>query len=159
MSTLTDMYLVSTTPGGADGGNPVTTLDSMTDGANFGDAFTVDSTHAIFYTTVNMSGTGNLMSLALPPAAAAKPVTATGWEGFATKAAKVVYSDNWSMVMGSLQGYADIHSVDLAGTAAPSTVVTSADANFFVTTDRSTILYSWHACPGAAEGIYSIAAP
>jgi hypothetical protein len=159
MSPTTDMYLVSTTPSGADGGNPLTTLDSMTDGANFGDAFTADNTHAIFYTTVNMNGTGNLMSLALPPAAAAKTVTTTGWVSYATKAAKVVYSDNWSNVTGSLQGYADIHSVDLAGTAAPTTLVTSADSNFFVTTDKSTIVYSWHACPGAAEGIYSIPAP
>jgi hypothetical protein len=159
MTGLNDMYLVSTTASGADGGNAVTTLDSAQDGANFGSAFTADNSHAIFYTAVNSNGTGNFMSLGLPPSGMAKSITMTGWVGYATSAAKVVYSDNWVNQMGSFQGWADIHSVDLAGTATPATVVTSADSNFFVTKDKSKVVYSWHACPGTAEGVYSIAAP
>lgn len=153
-----DMYLVSTTASGADGGNAVTTLDSMTDGGDFGDAFTADNSQALFFTGINMNGTGSYMSLGLPPSGAAKTITMTGWIGYATTAAKVVYSDNWSMA-GNFEGHADIHAVDLAGAAAPTTLVSSADATFYLTADKSTVVYSWHGCPGAAEGIYSIAAP
>lgn len=156
---LLDMYLVSTTASGADGGNAVTTLDGTSDGSNFGDAFTADGSHAIFFTAVNSSGTGNYQSLGLPPSGAAKSVTMTGWVGYATGAAKVAYTDNWVKAMGSFDGWADLHSVDLAGSASPSTIVTSADADFVVTKDKSKIVYSWHACPGAAEGVYSVAAP
>lgn len=154
----TDMYLVSTTASGADGGNALTTLDGMTDGANFGDAFTADNSHALFFTGINSNATGSYMSLGLPPSGAAKAITMTGWVGYATSAAKVVYSDNWSMA-GAFEGHADIHAVDLSGTAAPTTLVSAADASFYVTADKSKVVYSWHGCPGAAEGIYSIAAP
>jgi hypothetical protein len=50
-------------------------------------------------------------------------------------------------------------ALDVSSTAAPTTLVSSADATFYVTADKSKIVYSWHGCPGAAEGIYSIAAP
>lgn len=157
---LTDVNMVSTTASGADGGNAVTTLDSMTDGTNFGDPFTVDSTHAVFYSAVNTNnGTGTYNSIGLPPSGMPSKITTTGWVGFASSAAKVVYSDNWASAMGSYQGYADIHSADLSGSAAPTTVVTTADANFYLTSDKSTIVYSWHACSGANEGIYTVAAP
>jgi hypothetical protein len=154
------MFLVSTTASGADGGNALTTLDGMVTGANFGDPFTADSKHATFYTAVNASGTGTFMSLDLPPTGTASPVSMTGWEGFAATGAKVVYDDNFMNATGSLNGYADIHSVDLSVTPpAPKTVASQADSFFYMTADKSTIVYSWHACPGANEGIYSAAVP
>jgi hypothetical protein len=158
----TDMYLVTTTP--ADGGNTPTTLTSTPTGANFGDAFTADNTHVLFLPDVLMSGSAGYVgaydTYTLPPPMGTMPTTIAQnvWEEFATTGAKTLYNDNYASNAG-FAGAADIEAVDLAGTAMPTTLVSQADANFFVTADKSTIVYSWSACPGAKDGIYTVAAP
>ncbi len=160
---FTDMYLMSTTPG-ADGGNAPTTLTSMTTGANFGDAFTADDSHALFFPNVVMSGSAGYVgaydTFPLPPPTGMMPKTIAQnvWEEFATSGAKTLYNDNYAPNAG-FAGAADIEAVDLAGTAAATTLVSQADANFFVTADKKTIVYSWSACPGSKGGIYTLAAP
>ncbi len=159
---FTDMYLVSTTP--ADGGNAPTTLTSKTTGANFGDAFTADNTHVLFFPNVIMSGSagyvGTYDTFPLPPPTGMLPtaIAQNVWEEFATTGAKTLYNDNYASNAG-FAGAADIEAADLGGTAMPTTLVSQADANFFVTADKSTIVYSWSACPGAKDGIYTVAAP
>ena len=159
---FTDMYLVSTTP--ADGGNTPTTLANMATGANFGDAFTADNTHVLFFPDVVMSGSAGYVgaydTYTLPPPVGMMPTTIAQnvWEEFTTTGAKTLYNDNYASNAG-FAGAADIEAVDLAGTAMPTTLVSQADANFFVTPDKSTIVYSWSACPGAKAGIYTVAAP
>jgi hypothetical protein len=153
----TDMYLVSTTPVAGDAGGSVTTLTSMTNGANFFDAFTADNSQALFFTPIDTNGVAPFLHLPLPPTGAPATVSMTGWVEFPTTGTKVVYSDNWAM--GCSGGCADIKGVDVATTAAPTTLVTKADANFFVTADKKTVVYSWNACTGVTGGIYSIPAP
>ena len=159
----TDMYLVSTTPG-ADGGNAPFTLTNTTKGANFGDAFTADNTHVLFFPNVVMSGSAGYVgaydTFALPPPVGMMPKTIAQnvWEEFATSGAKTLYNDNYASNAG-FAGAADIEAVDLAGTAMATTLVSQADANFFLTADKKTIVYSWSACPGAKDGIYTVAAP
>jgi hypothetical protein len=160
MTFFTDMYLVSTTP--ADGGNTPTTLASMNTGANFGDAFTADNSRAIFFPNVIMSGSAGYVgaydSLPLPPSGMPKTIAQNVWEEFATSGAKTLYNDNYASNAG-FAGAADIEAVDLSTTAMPTTLVSQADANFFLTSDKKTIVYSWSACPGAKAGIYTQAAP
>jgi hypothetical protein len=159
---FTDMYLMSTTP--ADGGNTPTTLASMATGANFGDAFTADNTHVLFFPNVVMSGSAGYVgaydTFTLPPPVGTMPTTIAQnvWEEFATTGSKTLYNDNYASNAG-FAGAADIESVDLSATATPTTIVSQADANFFLTADKSTIVYSWSACPGAKDGIYTLAAP
>lgn len=157
---FSNMYLVSTTP--ADGGNTPTTLTTTTAGANFGDAFTADNSRAIFFPNVTKSGTAGYVGaydqLPLPPTGAAQQIATNVWEEFATTGAKTLYNDNYVPSIG-FAGYADIESKDLAGTSGATTLVSQADANFFLTADKKTIVYSWSACPGSKGGIYTLAAP
>jgi hypothetical protein len=155
MTGFTDMYLVSTTP--EDGGTP-TPLASMPNGGNFYDAFTADDSQALFLTPINQNGVAPFLHLPLPPTSAAATITMNAWVELATTGTKVVYADNWSS--GGSSGYADIKGVDVAATTpAPKTLVTSADANFFVTADKLTVVYSWNFCSGVTGGIYTVAAP
>jgi hypothetical protein len=166
---FTDMYLVSTTP--ADGGNTPLALSTCMkagtmvtcSGANFGDAFTADNSRAIFFPKVIMSGSAGYVgaydSLVLPPTGMPTTIANNVWEEFATSGAKTLYNDNYVSTAG-FAGAADIESIDLAsGTTTPTTLVSQADANFFLTADKKTIVYSWSACPGAKDGIYTLAAP
>jgi hypothetical protein len=165
---FTDMYIVSTTP--ADGGNTPMALSNCTGsgatlkcvGANFGDAFTADSSRAIYFPNVVMSGSAGYVgaydALTLPPAGMPKTIAQNVWEEFATTGAKTLYNDNYASNAG-FAGAADIESIDLSGTSAATTLVSQADANFFLTADKKTIVYSWSACPGAKGGIYTLAAP
>jgi hypothetical protein len=154
--TMSDMYLVSTTP--VDGGTPVTTLTNMANGANYYDAFTADNSHAIYFTPIDMNGVAPILSLALPPAGTPATVSMTGWIEFGTSGTKMVYADNWAM--GGSSGYVDIKGVDVAMTTAPTTLVSGADGNFQLTADKKTVVYSWNYCPGQVTGgIYTIAAP
>lgn len=158
---FTDMYLFSTTP--ADGGNASTTLTSATTGANFGDPFTADSSHVLFFPNITTSGTsgyvGSYDDFALPPSGTPATISNNVWEEFATTGAKTVFDDNYQPNIG-FSGYGDIKSIDLSASGAmPTTLVSSADANFFVTADKKNVVYSWSACPGAKDGIYTVAAP
>ncbi|HTQ41880.1 MAG TPA: hypothetical protein VMI75_03915 [Polyangiaceae bacterium] len=159
---FTDMYLLSTTP--ADGGNTPTTLASTAAGANFGDAFTADDKHVLFFPNVVMSGSAGYVgaydTFPLPPPVGMMPTTIAQnvWEEFATTGAKTLYNDNYASNAG-FAGAADIESTDLSTTAMPTTLVSQADANFFLTADKGTIVYSWSACPGAKDGIYTLPAP
>jgi hypothetical protein len=165
---FTDMYLVSTTP--ADGGNTPMTLSSCTTsnmmlkcvGANFGDAFTADSSRALFFPNVIMSGAAGYVgaydSLTLPPSGTPTTIAQNVWEEFASTGAKTLYNDNYASNAG-FQGAADIESIDLSTATAAKTLVSQADANFFLTADKKTIVYSWSACPGNNDGIYALPTP
>jgi len=82
------------------------------------------------------------------------------WQENAVSAAKVLYNDHY-IGGGASDGYADIESVDLsASPLAPTTVVSHADANYFLSADRTKLIYSFSSCPNlGTAGIYVIAAP
>lgn len=158
---FTDMYLLSTTAQ-ADGGNTPFTLTSTSAGANFGDAFTADNSHVLFFPNVVMSGAagyvGNYDTFTLPASGMPKTIAQNVWEEFATTGAKTLYNDNYASNAG-FAGAADIESIDLSTSTAAKTLVSQADANFFLSADKQTIVYSWSACPGAKDGIYALPTP
>lgn len=156
--TFTDLYISST----AAGSTPVA-LVSTTTAAFFSDQWTIDGTQALFFGNVVLSGQGYIGDFEHAPLTA--PITPATiahnvWQGNATSGAKVLYNDNY-VSGGPLYGYADIESLDLgASGATPTKLVTAADANYFITADKSTILYSFSACPSlGTPGVYSLAAP
>lgn len=115
------------------------------------------SRHAAARFRIERGGVGSNEEASSRTKSAATSLTTTGYLTMATSAAKIVYTDNYSNA--GFNGITDIHAIDLAGTAAASTIMTGADANVVLTPDKSTIVYSWHGCTGAVAGIYTVAAP
>jgi len=154
---FSDLYITATTAGST----PVALVPTTTS-AFFSQQWTTDGTHALYFGNVvgGTSGyTGDFGHAALSGTPVPTLIAHNVWQGNATTAAKVLYNDNY-VLAGPLYGYADIESLDLGGTAAATKLVTAADANYFVTSDMSTIVYSFSACPNnATPGIYTMAAP
>jgi hypothetical protein len=152
--TLTDMYLVSTAPGSS-----LQTLCPTTTATFFGDNFTVDDTQVLFFCNVN-GPVGDFDAEKLMTGATKTTVgAATVWQENAVSGAKVLYNNNY-VSGGKVFGYADIQAQDLSTTAAPTTVVSHADANYYLTADKTKLIYSFSACTNlGAAGIYVIPAP
>ena len=135
---------------------------SSTDAAFFSQQWTTDGTQALYFGKVVLDGMGYVGDFGHAPLTA--PITPTViahdvWQANATTGAKVLYNDNY-VPGGPLYGYADIEALDLSTTAAATKLVTAADANYYVTADMTTILYSFSACPNlGAPGVYKLAAP
>ena len=144
-----DLYLASATTAGS-----AITLSAASTSQLFGDAFTVDSSHALFYTAIKQ-GAGTLNALAVTGGGAPTVLGTAVWEDFATSGAKVIYNDNYNRTTGS----ADLRSVDTSTTATPALVVTQADGNFFLNTAKSTLIYTWSYQTGASAGLWTLPAP
>jgi len=170
------IQLVSTAPG--DGGNAVITLTDAGVAGNLMDAipasglaapessagaFTADNSQAVFFEVPGVLRPGNLKHDGLPPSGVPATITQSFWGGYPTSGAKVVYADHGAKGQPSngywANGYADLESVDLSGTAPPTTLVRGADATFYLTADRSTLVYSWNYCSGIPGGIYTVPVP
>jgi hypothetical protein len=152
----TDLQLLSTAAG-----STAQTLCPTTTGAIFGDAFTVDDTQALFFCNVG-SGVGDFDAVKLMAGATVTTVAkASVWDEAALSAAKVSYNNNWTQpASNKVFGYADIQAQDLSTTAAATTIVSHADANYYLTADRTKLIYSFSACPSSGTpGIYVISAP
>ncbi len=161
---FTDLYIVST----AAASTPVTLVGTTT-AAFFSDQWTADGTQALYFGNVTLEKNPNNGPASgyvgdFGHAKLTAPITPTTiahdvWQGNATSAAKVLYNDNY-VPEGPLYGYADIEALDLSTTAAATKLVTAADANYYLTTDKSTILYSFSACPNlGTPGVYALPAP
>jgi hypothetical protein len=137
-----------------------------------GDSFTSDSKFAIYtdtiMTTPTLSGnvtSGNLNVLALTGSAATPMLLgAAVWQEAAGPLSKVVYNPNWTAPTSAGLGVADLMAIDLAATPpAAKTLVTQADANFFLTMDKSQIVYSFSTGgggqPTAMSGLWVMPVP
>ena len=49
--------------------------------------------------------------------------------------------------------------VDLSSSAAPTVLVSQAYANFLVTSDQKTLVYSWNFAPGPLAGLWTMPVP
>jgi hypothetical protein len=173
---LSGLSLVSAAPG--DGGNGVTALTDASVAGNLMEAipaiglaasessagaFTADNSQAVFFDAPHRARPDNLKHLGLPPQGLPATISQTFWGGYPTSGAKVVYGDNVAFVRQDgaywVNGYANVHSVDLSVTAAPTALVSGADANFYLTADRKTLVYSWNYCSGMTGGIYTLPVP
>jgi hypothetical protein len=143
-----DMFLASTSAAGS-----ATALSSATTAALFGDAFTADSSRALFYTNVS-KGVGTFNAQATSGGAP----TALGsnvWENYAATGTKVVFNQNYDRT----NQLADIAVADVASTAPATVLVTQADAYFFLSPARDKVVYSWSDQPGGQEGVWVAPVP
>jgi hypothetical protein len=152
------MYLVSTAAG-----STLSTLCGTTSASFFGDAFTVDDSQVLFFCNIGTSGSGYVGDFDAEKLTAGAKVStiaaANVWQENAVSAAKVLYNNNY-VGGGSVFGYADIQAQDLSGTTPATLVVSHADANYYLTPDKTKLVYSFSSCPNlGTAGIYAIAAP
>jgi hypothetical protein len=148
MTGFTDIYLQSTAPGAA-----VSLTDKQT-GAIFGDAFTADDSHALYYTDCQIVGSGVFGTLTSLPVAGGTPsvVGMRVYSDFATTGTGLVFNDNWKA--GSVYGTADIeYLADSTKTAPPTLIATRAESTIFLNHDRTKVVYNSITVVGN-EGIY-----
>ncbi|HEY2509351.1 MAG TPA: hypothetical protein VGI39_00720 [Polyangiaceae bacterium] len=145
-----DLFLASATTAG-------TATSLSTAAAIGGDLFTADSSHVLYFTNVS-KGSGTLTA---SPTAGGSPVTlGTGAiYDLATKAGKVVFSDNFNR-QGGTQGTADLRSFDTAAGGSSTLLVSLADPYVFLSTEKDKIVYTWSDYPNSASaGLWVIPAP
>ncbi len=131
-----------------------TTLSSDINSQLRGDAFTADSSHAIFSTTVDpCTSVGSLQALAVGTNSP-QSLGTRSWTDWAVGESKVVFNDNFAPDNGLRFGRADVESVDLAQGATPKRVVDRADAVIGVSAAGNQLVYVWSARPGSLAGLY-----
>lgn len=135
------------------------TLSALMTGAVNGDAFTADSSYAL-YSMSNDVCTGSSTFNAFPVNGGASTVLGRSvWGDWSATGAKVVFNDNYVATGGLRFGRADIESVDLAVGTTPTRVVSQADAVIDLSPQRDLMIYSWTVTPGPLAGIYVTAVP
>ena len=153
-ATETDVFLASA-------GTPGTprTISAVMNGAVNGDAFTADSTYAL-YSTSNDVCTGASTFNAYPVNGSASIVLGKNvWGDRSGTGAKVVFNDNYVATGGLRFGRADIESVDLAVGTTPTRVVSQADAVLDLSPAGDQMIYSWTVTPGPLAGLYVTPVP
>jgi hypothetical protein len=138
----TDLFVASTTTPGA-----TSTISAATTAGIPGDAFTSDSTHVIY------ASAGTLEAYSM----AGKTSVTLGksiFQCYSATAAKIVFSGDYVSTGGLRFGRANIDAVDTAQTAAPTRVVTDADAVFALSPAHDKIAYAWSAIPGSNAGLW-----
>ena len=122
-------------------GGTAVTLDSATDGALFGDRFTADGKYAVFYTSV-ATGTGNLTVKDVSVATdKGKQLTSAVWTGYSPKGSMLTYNDNWQTGGTGVNGTADIRLIDVSSPATNKLVAAQADDNFYLSNDKTKIVF------------------
>jgi len=146
--TLSDLYLASATKSSSP-----TTLASSATAALFGDAFTADSSHAVYTASVT-SGTGTLTSAATSGGTPAA-LGSTIWINTASTGAKVVFNTNYvSGGGGGSNGQADIVWADTSASTPASLLVTQADAIYYLDQAKDKVVYSWSYLTDGTAGIW-----
>jgi hypothetical protein len=149
----TDLYLLSTSaPGPA---RALAATESVFYGAAF---FTADSKYVTY---VSQSPSGLTYPLSVAPVAGGAPtvLAASSYNAAPTSGSKLVFNANFQPNQAVGAGTADIDAVDLSQTAPAATLVTQANASFFLTSDKQHIVYSWSYAPGPLGGVWVMAAP
>jgi hypothetical protein len=148
-----DLYVASATAPGM-----ATALATMPTSALFGDAFTLDSSHALFFANVMSDGTGDFYAGA--STGAPTKVTSNAWQEYATSGSRGLVNDNYNASGGSSgNGIADIEAFDATNPTVLKTLVNAADANFYPTPARDAIVYSWSCAQSARAGLWALGVP
>jgi hypothetical protein len=163
----TNTILASTTTPGAP-----QSLVTQASSSPIGDDFTTDSKFAIYTDTITTTMTvqgnvtsGNLNVAALTGGVVTPMQIGTAvWQEAAGPGSKVIFNPNWIAPPNLGFGVADLTEIDLSvATPAPKTLVSQADANFYLTTDKMTIVYSYStgggSQPTAMSGLWSMPVP
>ena len=94
------------------------------------------------------------LEASLSAGGAASKVLSVASGALFTTGSKLVSNTNQSKATGA----ADIVSIDLSSTAAPTTLVTQADPNLFLTS-TGLVVYSWYCNEGGMAGVWTLTAP
>lgn len=139
-----------------------TPLVATTTGAFLNDWFTVDNSRVIFGANNKPAPYGFFGDFAAvtlaAPSTPALTVTSTAWSAYATTGAKTVFNDGYDLVFPALPT-ADIQVIDLANPSTRTKLVSHADANFYVSSDRTKAVYSWTYCADDRAGLYVVDLP
>jgi hypothetical protein len=166
MTMYTNVILASTmTPG-----TPqmlVTTAGSQA----LGDSWTTDSKFAIYTDTILMTTTaagmvtsGNVSVVGLTAGAMPMPLGMSVWQVETGPASKILFNPNWTAPTNTGFGTADLMEIDMSqASPTATTLVTAADANFFPTSDKKTIVYSYSnggsGRPTSQSGLWAMPTP
>lgn len=150
-SSGSDVKLASVTAAGTP-----TVLYSATNGEVYGNGFTSDSSHALFYGSVVSPGVGTLT--ATPTAGGGNIVLGSAaWQDYAAGSAKIVWNDT-HVTVGS-GGRATIRSKDLgSATSATTTLAESADRTFVLDASLAKVVYTV-STGGASDGLWVASVP
>ena len=143
-SGTSDLYAASTsTPG-----SPLTITTATTSAIGLGgDPFTVDSTYAL-YQTAFASNLGVLTAFPLRTGGAPRMIAHANYATWGLTGTVIVFNANYASQK------ADLQWVDVAGSGAPTPLVTGADPYFLVTPAKDKITYTI-----AGTGLYVMDAP
>lgn len=153
-----DLYLAPVS-----GGTKIT-LSTDPASAVFGDPYTADGTMAIYYANVSASGNalvGDLTVLDLG-AAGAKGVKIAGsvWVSYGPKGKTVAYNDNWLSGGAGTEGTADLKVVDAANpTSSVKLIAPQAENNFYITGDKTKIIFATNDPSFSKPGLYAATIP
>jgi hypothetical protein len=152
------------TPGGislasATQPGPLTTLAAQSALSNWS-SFTSDSSQAVFFTNVSCSECGGTLQAAPTGGGPSVVLSASAWQDDATSGAKVLLGDNYSKTGGvSFWGHADIEAVDLAKGPTLQPIVPAADAPFYLTSDKTRVVYGLSYMAGQMAGLWVLPVP
>jgi hypothetical protein len=152
---LTDLLVNSTETPGA----PVSLIGTTTAAGGFayGDAFTADSTYALGFDQVDQDGTGTLMAVAV---GGGTPTTYTTrvWVVLSGTGHKILFNDNYNVVMN--HQLSDLKVGDAAASGQGTLIATNAEVDFFMSTDRSKVVFSvQRETDTAKNGVYAATVP
>ncbi len=134
-------------------------LSAWADSAIFGDAFTADSSHVLYFDNISSTGAGGDFYVANVSGGARTMVASNAWIAAATTGSKVLLSANCATCSDSTTGPADLVALDAQNPARLVTLVSQAYASFYLTADRDRVVYSWTCTPDRAAGVYVLPVP
>jgi hypothetical protein len=134
-------------------GTPVV-VSSVPNAAVNGDAFTADSSYALYSTSTGVCTGSEAFNAFSVTGSAPIALGHNVWGDWSATGAKVVFNDNYVATGGLRFGRADIESVNLATGTTPLRIVSQADAVIDLTPARDQMIYSWSLQPGALAGLY-----
>jgi hypothetical protein len=154
MGNTYDLYLASAKSAGA-----VTALSATSGAAIYGDAFTADSRYALYFANVDVTKSVGDFYAARTSGGTPVRVTSAAWSVAATSGSKALFNDNCPSCSLASAGSADLRGVDLANPGAPTTLVSQASANFFLTATKDEVVYAWTCKQDSTAGLYVIPVP
>jgi hypothetical protein len=124
----------------------------------FGDPISADQKYAIFYTNVS-AGAGDIETIDITAAGAKATIQANNtWVSYSPKGSLVIYNDNWGTGGNGSEGVADIRLVD-AGSGTRNYIAIQAENNFYISPDKTKVIFSTNDPSFAKGGLYTATFP
>jgi hypothetical protein len=139
-------------------GSPAITVSSDPASIVFGDPISADQKFAIFYTNVS-AGAGDVNTIDITAAGAKATIQANNtWVSYSPKGSLVIYNDNWGSGGNGSEGVADLRIVD-AGSGARNYIAIQAENNFYISPDKTKVIFSTNDPSFTKGGLYTATFP